>query len=267
MSHSREPYENMTNEELLEEYGHTRSLEVKQELVLRYVYVVRTIALQMRDIYLGFTQVEDIIQEGVIVLMNLLDKYDSTKNAKFETYLSRRMRGLIIDIARKQEWGSRNVRKSMREIENATAELTVKKGKTPDSKTVAEHLGISYDKYREIIGKNSLLSIASLDMILEEAQEKKRAVQVPAADEDQQPEESYLRRELSEVLEKGIDSLKEKEKIIISLYYVEELNMREIAQVLEVSEPRVSQIHSGAIKKLKEYIEREYQLAPVSKKG
>ena len=128
MSHSTASYEHMTNEELLEEYRRTGDLEVKQELVLRYVYVVRTIALQMRDIYLGFTQVEDIIQEGVIALMNLLDKYDSTKNAKFETYLSRRMRGLIIDIARKQEWGSRNVRRSMREIEAAVAELTVKNG-------------------------------------------------------------------------------------------------------------------------------------------
>ena len=81
MSHSTASYEHMTNEELLEEYRRTGDLEVKQELVLRYVYVVRTIALQMRDIYLGFTQVEDIIQEGVIALMNLLDKYDSTKNA------------------------------------------------------------------------------------------------------------------------------------------------------------------------------------------
>lgn len=267
MSHSTASYEHMTNEELLEEYRRTGDLEVKQELVLRYVYVVRTIALQMRDIYLGFTQVEDIIQEGVIALMNLLDKYDSTKNAKFETYLSRRMRGLIIDIARKQEWGSRNVRRSMREIEAAVAELTLKNGKTPDSRTVADHLGIPYDKYQEIIGKNSLLSIASLDTILEEAQEKKRAAQVPTAEEEQQPEESYLRKELSEILEKGIDSLKEKEKIIISLYYVEELNMREIAQVLDVSEPRVSQLHSGAIKKLREYIEREFQMTPGSKKG
>ena len=267
MSHSTESYENMTNEELLEAYSRTRSLEMKQELVLRYVYVVRTIALQMRDIYLGFTQVEDIIQEGVITLMNLLDKYDSTKNAKFETYLSRRMRGLIIDIARKQEWGSRNVRKNMREIENAVAELTVKTGKTPDSRAVAQQLGTPYEKYQEIIGKNNLLSIASLDTILEEAQEKKRAAQVPSAEERQQPEESYLRKELSEVLEKGIDSLKEKEKIIISLYYVEELNMREIARVLEVSEPRVSQLHAGAIKKLKEYIEREFEMTPGQKKG
>ncbi len=260
MNHNDSKYKDMTNEELLDEYARTHSLEVKQELVSRYMYVVKMIAVQMRDVYLSFTQVEDIVQEGVITLMNLLDKYDSTKNAKFETYLSRRIRGMIIDIARKQEWGSRNVRKNMKLIDNAISELTIKNGKTPDSKDVAEYLNMSYSKYQETIGKKSLLSIVSLDMIMLEAQEKQRAAQLPAADENQQPEETYLKKELSDILEKGIGMLKEKERIIISLYYVEELNMREIAQVMNVSEPRISQLHSGAIRKLRDYIEQELQM-------
>lgn len=254
-------YKGMTNEELLDEYQKTKSLAMKQELVMRYLYVVKTIAVQMRDIYMNFTQVDDIIQEGVVALMKLIDKYDKSKNAKFETYLSRRMRGLIIDIARKQEWGSRNVRKNMKMIDNATAELISRTGKVPESKKVADYLGISYEKYQEIIDKKNLLSIISLDMILEEAQEKRRNPQTPTADKERQPEDTYLRKELSQVLEEGINHLKEKEKIIISLYYVEELNMKEIAQVLEVSEPRISQIHAGAIKKLKKYMEEEFQLS------
>ncbi|HIZ81229.1 MAG TPA: FliA/WhiG family RNA polymerase sigma factor [Candidatus Mediterraneibacter pullistercoris] len=261
MSSHENQFTDKTNEELLEEYSRTKDLAVKQELVSRYMYVIKTIAIQMRDVYLSFTQVEDIIQEGVIVLMNLLDKYDSSKNAKFETYLSRRMRGLVIDLARKQEWGSRNVRKSMKQIENAIAELTIRDGKTPDSKDVAKHLNMPYDKYQEVIGKNSLLSIISLDMVLEESQEKNHAPQAPAAGPELQPEETYLKKELSEVLEQGISQLKEKEKIIISLYYVEELNMREIAEIMEVSEPRISQLHAGAIRKLTEYIENEFQIS------
>ena len=260
MNHCNRQYENMTNEELLEEYGRAGNIDIKQELVGRYMYVVRTIAVQMRDVYLSFAEVEDIIQEGVITLMNLLDKYDSSKNAKFETYLSRRMRGMIIDIARKQEWGSRNVRKNMRTIENAISELTIKNGKTPDSRDVAEYLNMPYSKYQEVIGKKSLLSIISLDMIMEEAQEMKRAPQIPAVSADEQPEETYLKKEMLDVLESGINRLNEKERIIISLYYVEELNMREIAQVMNVSEPRISQLHSGAIRKLKGYIEQEYQM-------
>ena len=87
-----------TNEELLELYQMTGDAEIKKELTLRYLYIVKSIAVQMRDVYLGFTQVEDIINEGVIVLMKALDKYDVSKNARFETYVSRRIRGMIIDI-------------------------------------------------------------------------------------------------------------------------------------------------------------------------
>ena len=177
------------------------------------------------------------------------------------------MRGLIIDIARKQEWGSRNVRRSMREIEAAVAELTLKNGKTPDSRTVADHLGIPYDKYQEIIGKNSLLSIASLDTILEKRRKRNGPPRFRQPRRSSSPRNRICAKNFPKSWKTGIDSLKEKEKIIISLYYVEELNMREIAQVLDVSEPRVSQLHSGAIKKLREYIEREFQMTPGSKKG
>lgn len=249
----------MTNEELLEKYGETKDLKIKQEIALRYVHVVRTIALQMRDVYAGFTQIDDIVQEGIIVLMKQIDKYDKTKNAKFETYLSRRLRGMIIDIARKQDRGSRNIRKGMKDIENAIAELTIQNGKVPDSKMVAEYLNLPYDKYTEILRKNNQLSVVSLDMIIEEAQEK-RTLKLPVANLEAQPEESLLKEELLNVLESGIQLLKEKERLVISLYYVEELNMKEIARVLEVSEPRVSQLHSSAIQKLKDYIEQEFSM-------
>lgn len=253
-------YHDKTNQELFDLYKQTGDLKVKQEITMRYLYVIKTIAIQMRNVYLSFAQVEDIVQEGVIVLMKLIDKYDEKKNVKFETYLSRRMRGMIIDIARKQEWGSRNVRRNMKTIEKATAELTIKNGKVPDSKEVAEYIHMPYTKFQETLGKNNLLSVVSLDMVLEEAMERNRTAQLPAANKEDQPEETYIKRELSSILENAIDQLNDKEKIIISLYYVEELNMREIAQILEVSEPRISQLHSGAIKKMKTYIKQELQL-------
>ena len=94
-----------TNEELLALYRESGDLDIKQELTLRYLYIVKAIAVQMRDVYVGFTQIDDIINEGVIVLMKALDKYNFSKNAKFETYVSWRIRGMIIDIARKQALG------------------------------------------------------------------------------------------------------------------------------------------------------------------
>ena len=100
---TQEQYKEKSNEELLQLYKETGALEVKQELVMRYIYLVKSIALQMRDIYLSFSQVDDIISEGVIAIMSAIDKFDMDKNVKFETFISKRIKGMIIDLARKQE--------------------------------------------------------------------------------------------------------------------------------------------------------------------
>ena len=114
----QEAYQGKTNEELLKLYKETGNLDVKQEIVMRYIYLVKSIALQMRDIYLSFYQVDDIINEGVIAIMSAIDKFDMDKNVKFETYISKRIKGMIIDLARKQDWVPRSARKSIRDIIN-----------------------------------------------------------------------------------------------------------------------------------------------------
>lgn len=248
-------YKNNTNEELLADYKKTNELELKQELALRYLYIVKSIAVQMRDVYVGFTQVEDIVHEGVIVLMSAIDKFDIEKNVKFETYIAKRIRGMVIDIARKQDWVPRTVRKSAKDITEASMELYAKNGKTPTSQEIAEHLQMDMDKYQSIMGKSNLFSVLSLDTILEESSEKNKAAKMPSALESDQPEVHYLENEFKEILKSGILSLKENEQMVVSLYYIEELNMKEIAGILQVSEPRISQIHANAIRKLREYIE------------
>ncbi len=246
-----------TNEELLELYQMTGDAEIKKELTLRYLYIVKSIAVQMRDVYLGFTQVEDIINEGVIVLMKALDKYDVSKNARFETYVSRRIRGMIIDIARKQDWVPRTVRKSSKEIQEKRMEMYVQNGVMPSDAEVADAVGMTVEKLQEILGKMNLFSILSLDMVMEESQEKQKVTGLLNQDYTSQPEEQYLENEFRQILKDAICSLKEKEQIVISLYYVEELNMKEIAAVMEISEPRVSQIHAKAIGKLRQSLQQE----------
>lgn len=252
-------FKNCTNEELWEKYKLRNELEIKQELAMRYLYIVRSVAIQMRDVYVGFTQLEDIVHEGVITLMAAIDKFEIDKNVKFETYIAKRIRGMVIDIARKQDWIPRTVRKSAKEINEASMELYGKTGKVPSSQEIAEHLQISIEKFQEIMGKTNLFSVLSLDTILEESNEKHKSVQIPSAIGSDQPEEHYLQQEFKEILKDSIRLLKENEQMVISLYYVEELNMKEIAQVLQVSEPRISQIHANAIRKLKQYIEIETQ--------
>ena len=252
-------YTQWSNEELLEEYKRTSSQVMKQELAKRYIYVVRSIAIQMRDVYIGFSQLEDIIQEGVITVMSAIDKFELEKNVKFETYISKRIRGMIIDLARKQDWIPRTVRKNVKDLEQATAELFEKLGRTPSTKEVVAYMGITEEKYQKILAKTNLFHILSLDMVIEENSENPKVLHLPSVEDEEQPEQSYLNKEFHEVLEQSILKLKENEQKVIALYYVEELNMKEIAKIMQVSEPRISQIHAHALKKLKEYIEQYNQ--------
>lgn len=250
-----EDYTEKSNEELLQMYSCTHSLEIKQELVMRYIYIVKGIALQMRDVYISFTQCEDVINEGVIVIMNAIEKFDLKKNVKFETYISKRIKGMIIDLARKQDWVPRSARKSARDIDEAVSALYNKTGRYPSAEEVSKYLQITPEKYQDTVRKAALFNILSLDMVLAEAQENSTRAQMPKSGEEEQPENCLLRKEASEVLAEGIKQLKENEQLVISLYYIEELNMRQIAEVMQISEPRVSQIHSNSIKKLKKYMQ------------
>lgn len=247
--------EGCTNDELLLLYQKTGRLDLKKELSLRYLYIVKSIAIQMRDVYVSFTQMEDIVNEGVLILMNAIDKYNPAMNARFETYVSKRLRGMIIDIARKQDWVPRTVRKGLREINEAAAQFYASNGRSPTPSELSKTLGVDLDKVNSLMGKANLSSVLSLDMILEESREKYRNVQIPSENKGEQPEENFLNQEFKNMLMEAIRGLKKNEQTVISLYYVEELNMKQIAAVMEVSEPRISQIHSGAIKKLREYIE------------
>lgn len=252
-------YSGMTNEELLRKYRETNDLEMKQELVMRYVYIVKSIALQMRDVYLSFAQVDDIIDEGVLAIMSALDKFDFDKNVKFETYISKRIRGMIIDLARRQDWVPRSVRKSAKEIDNATTELYNELGRYPTAEETAAYLNLSVEKYHEAVGKTNLFNVLSLDMVLEETMENRKIVQLPANNPQEQPEAHLIERELHGRLVEALRSLKGNEQTVMSLYYVDELNMKEIAGILEVSEPRISQIHANALRKMRLFLKKDLE--------
>lgn len=249
-------YKDKTNEELLQLYKDTNDLEVKQELVMRYIYLIRSIAVQMKDIYASFTQIDDIINEGVLVIMAAIDKFDIEKNVKFETYISKRIKGMIIDLARKQDWVPRSTRKSARNIDEAVTILYNKLGHYPTVQEVSDYLNITPEKYQEAMRKAALFNILSLDMVLAESQENRASVKMPRGEEKEQPENQIVKKEVSEILAQGIDELKENERLVISLYYIEELNMRQIAKVMQVSEPRISQIHTNAIRKMRKYMQK-----------
>ena len=242
-----------TNEELLALYQESGEISIKQELVMRYLYIVKTIASQMRGVYAGSLQMEDIINEGVIAIMKGIDRYDPERDNKFETFISRRIRGMIIDLVRKNDWMPRDYHRQSKSIESARLALTEELNRPPSDEEIADYLQMDVKKCQKIQRMSSMVNVLSLDMVMGDDDER-QPVQIPSTDIATQPERAFLREEALRILTDGINSLKEKEKMVVSLYYVEELNMSQIAQVLQVSEPRVSQIHSMAIRKLKAYM-------------
>lgn len=251
-------YDELSNEELLLKYSETHDNSIKQEIVLRYVYIVKNIAYKMKGVYLNFAQIDDIINEGVIAIMSSVDKFDPSKNVKFETFISKRMRGLIIDLARKNDWVPRNVRKTAKEIDEAVNVLFSRLGRFPTDEEISAYLGITIEKYREELGKSGLHNVLSLDMLLEDSEGGSKSGGFASESRDGMPEQHFQDMETEAMLRKALESLRENEQTVMSLYYRKELSMKEIAYVMQLSEPRISQIHANAVRKLKLYMEKNF---------
>lgn len=244
----------MDTQALLDAYRSSGDENFKWALVLRCKDVLKKVAMQTRGIYSHFAQVEDVISEGVLVLLNAIDKYDPEKGAKFDTYVSRRIRGMVIDMARKQDWLPRSLRKRTKEIDLAVTELYNELNHYPTDTEIAARLGITPEKYQKETAAIALGNILSLGAMGDANRPDGSMLDIPEKDTAGQPEAVMQEQEFREVLAEGIRTLKKNEQIVLSLYYEKNLHMKEIAQVMEVSAPRVSQIHACAIEKLQDYM-------------
>ena len=246
--------EALETQELLRLYKETGNEELKWPLVLRYEGLIKNAAMQIRGVYSSFAQIDDIINEGILTLLWAIDKYDPDKGVKFETYVSKRIRGMVIDLARKQDWMPRNVRQRAREIDMAAAELSSELGRYPTDGEIADRLGVSTERYQKDAANVALSNILSLDMLMD-TREDGYQLELPSSDVQSQPETALQEREMQRALAAGISTLRKNEQIVLSLYYEKNLHLKEIAQVMELSEPRISQIHTRAIQKLRSYME------------
>ena len=240
-------YADMSVDALFEEYRRNPSDELKWEIVMRHSGIVRNIALQIQGVYCTFAQLDDIINEGLITMAKAVDKYDPSIG-KFETYVAKRISGMIIDLARQQDWVPRPVRRRAKEIERANSELYNQLGRFPTDQEIAQHLGISEEEYQETMANSSMYSVVSLEETLEGYEQITGSEETAA---DMMPEASLERMEMLDELTEAIGSLREKEQIVLSLYYQKDMKMKDIAEILGVSHARASQIHPRAIQKLK----------------
>ena len=228
------------------DYSKTKDKEIKKKLIGNYVELVRIIAGRMYNFYGTKVEYDDLIGYGVLGLIDSIDKFDITKDIKFETYAQIRIKGAIIDNIRKLDWIPRSLRKKSKDIQIAISTLENRLGRSPSNAEIAEEMGIEEENLDLILSDMSTFNMSSLEEMIYSVGDyftKSEALD--------SPEDVYEKSEIVKILEKSIEILNKSEKLVITLYYYEELTYKEIGEVMELSESRISQIHSKAILKLK----------------
>lgn len=234
---------------LWEEYGKTKNLQLREKIIIEYAPLVKIVAGKL-SMYLGYNvEYDDLVGYGVFGLIDAIDKFDYEKGIKFETYASLRIRGAILDQIRKMDWIPRSLRQKQKKIDTAMSQLETKLGRTASDEELAKELGITGDELIQWQGQANVSNLVSLDEFMEAGSEK--SIDKVKISNFEQPEEVIEKNEVKQMLMDSLDSLTEKEKKVILLYYYEELTLKEISRVLEVSESRISQLHTKALKKMK----------------
>lgn len=237
---------------LWEEYSQTKDPKIREKLILQYSELVKIVAGRL-VMYLGYTvEYDDLVGYGIFGLIDAIDKFELTKGVKFETYASLRIRGAILDQIRKMDWIPRSVRQKQKKIESAMSKLETEYGRAATDEEIARELDISTEELDTWNVQAKVSNIVSLEDFIEQGSE----IKMDASHNSQfeQPERVVEKAELARMLEKALDTLTEKEKSVVLFYYYEDLSLKEISRVLEVSESRVSQLHTKAIQKMKKHL-------------
>jgi len=212
-------------------------------------YVANRIALRLPP----HIEVEDLISVGVMGLIDAIEKYDPARGAKFKTYAEFRVRGAILDELRSMDWVPRSIRQKASQIDAVIQKLQAKLGRPPEDEEVAKELGVSLDQFFDTLDETRSMPVLSLDdlNIVKETGGQQSLLDCLAGKVDADPQVQFRLNELKEIIAKTIDTLPEKERLVIALYYYKELTMSEIGVVLNVTESRVSQIHSKTMFRLR----------------
>lgn len=235
------------------EYTETRDKEIKKLLIENYIDLVKIVAGRMYNFYGSKVEYDDLLGYGVLGLIDSIDKFDIEKNIKFETYAQIRIRGEIIDNIRKLDWIPRSLRKKSKDVQEAMTILENNLGRSPSNIELSEYLEISIEELESTLSDISTFNVSSL----EETLLSKGDYNIDANQSMNIPEQIYEKKEIKRLLADSIDKLAENEKKVISLYYYEELTYKEIGHIMELSESRISQIHSKSILRIKSILERE----------
>jgi RNA polymerase sigma factor FliA len=226
---------------------------LRDRLILTYAPLVKYVAGRLGSGLPAHVDEGDLVSYGLLGLIGAIERYDPDRDVKFETYAIARIKGSIIDELRALDWVPRSVRARARDIERAVAELESKLGRAPNDDEIASKLGLTEDELEDSLTEISRSSIAALDELWTVSAGGDQIALIDTIEDTQgpEPQSALAQTELREAMADAIARLPEREKLVVTLYYYEELTLREIGEVLGVTESRVSQLHTKAILRLK----------------
>lgn len=234
---------------LWEEYSKYHTPELREKIIIEYAGLVKIVAGRL-SIYLGYNvEYDDLVGYGTFGLIDAIDKFDYDKGVKFETYASLRIRGAILDQIRKMDWIPRTLRQKQKRLDAAYQKIESTYGRAATDEEIAKELDISIEEVDSWQNQTQISNLVSLDEYMEQGEGK---VESNQSEDFAQPQKIVEKQELKELLIKALEYLTEKEKKVIVLYYYEDLTLKEISAVLEVSESRVSQLHTKALQKMRQ---------------
>ena len=228
----------------------TMDAQQQERLLVEHLPTVRYIA---RKIHAGLPQqveLEDLISAGIIGLLDAFQKFDANKEVQFKTYAQFRIRGAIIDSLRAMDWSPRELRRKGRAVEDAIRETTQKLGRAPEEEEIAATMGVGLNEYQKLLGDLSGLKVGSLHVEHTEDSGDQEIAYIPGSPEED-PLFICMKGEMKALLAEAIENLPERDRLVLMLYYFEELTMKEIGITLGVVESRVSQIHTSAVMRLR----------------
>jgi RNA polymerase sigma factor for flagellar operon FliA len=227
----------------------------RDELIVKYCPFVKNIVLRMAAKFpIDRADIDDLVNVGIIGLMGAVEKYDAKRNVQFETFAYLRIKGAVLDELRQRDWAPRSARSKDSHIEKALSELQKELGRQPEEEEIAGYMGVSIEEYHELLGDARGVSLLSAEDLPPDYLEKHSSAEALESLQNDNPLRNLLGGELMAGLKKSIDALPEKERLVLSLYYYEELTMKEVGRVMELTESRVCQLHAQAVLRLRSLV-------------
>lgn len=240
-------------QEIWVEYGKTQDLKLREYLIRKYAPLVKYVAGKVAVGMPHNVEFDDLVSYGTFGLLDAIGKYDPTKEVKFKTYAMTRVRGAIFDELRSIDWIPRSIRQKAKQVEKTVIELENRMGRTVEDEEVANELDLSLEEFHALVSKISGTTLVSLNDIWHGSEDSEdfSFIETIESPQNMNPDAIVEREEIKDVIIEAIQKLPDKEKKVVVLYYYEDLTLREIGEVLEVTESRISQLHTKAIMRLR----------------